>query len=117
MAKSYKDSTPKERYDSAIEADKAEWNPGTEIRKLVREKLGMDNENMAKGIELKAGNPSSDKPYELKPELKKKGGKITAANYDKEYGKIYRKAVKNMSSGGSASKRADGCCIRGKTKA
>jgi hypothetical protein len=47
----------------------------------------------------------------------KKGGKITAANYDKEYGKIYRKAVKNMSSGGSASARADGCCIRGKTKA
>jgi hypothetical protein len=49
---------------------------------------------------------------------KKKGGKITAANYDKEYGKIYRKAVKNMSSGGkTASSRADGCCIRGKTRA
>ena len=50
---------------------------------------------------------------------KKKGGKITTANYDKEYGKIYRKAVKNMSSGGSvssASKRADGCAVRGKTK-
>ena len=49
----------------------------------------------------------------------KKGGKITTANYDKEYGKIYRKAVKNMSSGGSvssASKRADGCAVRGKTK-
>lgn len=50
---------------------------------------------------------------------KKKGGKITAANYDKEYGKIYRKAVKKMSSGGSvgsASKRADGCATKGKTK-
>ena len=46
-----------------------------------------------------------------------KGGKITAANYDKEYGKIYRKAVKKMSSGGStASKRADGCATKGKTK-
>lgn len=93
MAKSYKDLTPKEKYESAIEADKAEWSPGTEIRKLVREKLGMDNENMAKDIELKAGKPSSDKPYELKPELKKKGGVIK-----------------------SASKRADGCAIRGKTK-
>jgi len=51
------------------------------------------------------------------PETKKKGGKITAANYDKEYGKIYRKAVKKMSSGGSASSRADGCAVRGKTKA
>jgi hypothetical protein len=50
---------------------------------------------------------------------KKKGGKITAANYDKEYGKIYRKAVKKMAKGGSvssASKRADGCCTKGKTK-
>ena len=50
---------------------------------------------------------------------KKKGGKITAANYDKEYGKIYRKAVKKMSSGGSvgsASKRADGIATKGKTK-
>jgi hypothetical protein len=49
----------------------------------------------------------------------KKGGKITAANYDKEYGKIYRKAVKKMSSGGSvgsASKRADGIAIKGKTR-
>jgi len=48
---------------------------------------------------------------------KKKGGKITAANYDKEYGKIYRKAVKKMAKGGTASSRADGCAVRGKTKA
>ena len=48
---------------------------------------------------------------------KKKGGKITAANYDKEYGKIYRKAVKKMSAGGStASKRADGIAVKGKTR-
>jgi hypothetical protein len=46
----------------------------------------------------------------------KKGGKITAANYDKEYGKIYRKAVKKMSSGGTASSRADGIAVKGKTR-
>jgi hypothetical protein len=47
----------------------------------------------------------------------KKGGKITAANYDKEYGKIYRKAVKKMASGGStASSRADGIAVKGKTR-
>jgi hypothetical protein len=46
----------------------------------------------------------------------KKGGKITAANYDKEYGKIYRKAVKKMSSGGTASSRADGIATKGKTR-
>ncbi len=39
----------------------------------------------------------------------KKGGKITAANYDKEYGKIYRKAVKKMCRGG-------GIEVRGKTR-
>jgi hypothetical protein len=46
----------------------------------------------------------------------KKGGKITAANYDKEYGKIYRKAVKKMSNGGTASSRADGIAVKGKTR-
>jgi L-lactate utilization protein LutB len=63
--------------------------------------------------------------YDVSTEVKKfdenykKGGKITAANYDKEYGKIYRKAVKKMSSGGSvgsASKRADGIAVKGKTR-
>jgi hypothetical protein len=44
-----------------------------------------------------------------KPVAKKKGGKITAANYDKEYGKIYRKAVKKMCRGG-------GIEVRGKTR-
>lgn len=34
-----------------------------------------------------------DKPEDV--EMYKKGGKITAENYDKEYGKIYRKALKN----------------------
>ena len=98
----YKDLTPKERYDSAIKAGEEPWSPGTEIRKLVREKLGMDNENMAKGIQLKAGKPSAEKPYELKPEVKKKGGSIKA---------------KCMSKGGmTASKRADGCAVKGKTK-
>lgn len=63
--------------------------------------------------------PKPEPKKELDKPVKKmaKGGKITAANYDKEYGKIYRKAVKKMSSGGStASKRADGIATKGKTK-
>ena len=76
MAKSYKDLTPKERYDSAIEADKADWNPGSEVRKLVRSKLGMDNENMSKGVELKLGPAKKDKLTDLNPVAKKKGGKV-----------------------------------------
>jgi len=103
MDKSYKDLTPKERYDSAIEADKADWSPGTEIRKLVRSKLGMDNENMSKGIELKLGPNKKDKPTDLNPVAKKKGG-----------------AIKKCCSGGKMAKggsvRGHGCETKGKTK-
>lgn len=93
-------------------------------------------DNKAKGIDLKVKSidvkdkvipmTKEDKEVLNSPEFKrasegtkdmKKGGKITTANYDKEYGKIYRKAVKNMSSGGTASSRADGCAVRGKTRA
>jgi hypothetical protein len=95
-------------------------------------------DNKAKGIDLKAkGIDIKDKVIPMTKEDAevintkefkkaseatkdmKKGGKITAANYDKEYGKIYRKAVKKMASGGSvgsASKRADGIATKGKTR-
>ena len=76
--------------------------------------------NMGKVIKESAAEKEPDLQEKARRSLGfKKGGKITTANYDKEYGKIYRKAVKNMSSGGSvssASKRADGCAVRGKTK-
>jgi len=67
--------------------------------------------------EMKDAIRSERKRAGLPTENMKKGGKITAANYDKEYGKIYRKAVKKMAKGGTASSRADGCAVRGKTKA
>jgi hypothetical protein len=88
-------------------------------------------DNKAKGIDLKdkvipmtkedaevINSKEFKKASEATKDMKK-GGKITAANYDKEYGKIYRKAVKKMASGGSvgsASKRADGIATKGKTK-
>lgn len=97
--KRYRELPGEQKVKSAEAAAAEPWSPGTEIRKIVREKLGMDNENMAKGIELKAGKPNKDKPYELKPELKKKGGMI-----------------KKYSKGGTASSRADGCATKGKTK-
>tara|TARA_R110000868_G_scaffold4696_3_gene29168 strand:+ start:73 stop:309 length:237 start_codon:yes stop_codon:yes gene_type:complete len=71
-SKQYKDLTPKEKYDSAIEADKAPWNPIQAAKDLIVEKL-------------------SPKKEEVKP-------------------------AKKMAKGGSASKRADGCAIKGKTK-
>ena len=139
--KRYRDLPPKEKYDSAIRAGEEPYSPGTEIRKIVRKKLGMDNENMAKPIELKAGKPSSEKPYELKPELKKKGGEVVktlknAGFYNKGKTKSEREKIvskvttkpqrigmvekmfsaKKMKAGGTASKRADGCATKGKTK-
>lgn len=100
--KRYRELPGEQKVKSAEAAAAEPWSPGTEIRKLVREKLGMDNENMAKGIQLKAGKPSAEKPYELKPEVKKKGGSIKA---------------KCMSKGGmTASRRADGIAVKGKTK-
>jgi hypothetical protein len=74
--KRYRELPGEQKVKSAEAAAAEPWSPGTEIKKLVKEKLGMDNENTAKGIELKAGKPSSKKPYELKPEAKKKGGKV-----------------------------------------
>jgi hypothetical protein len=71
--KEYKDLTPQEKYDSAIEADKAPWNPLKAAKEIIVEKFGPKKE-------------------EAKP-------------------------VKKMAKGGSASARADGCAIRGKTRA
>jgi hypothetical protein len=71
--KEYKDLTPEEKYKSAIEADKAPWNPIQTAKDLIVEKL-------------------SPKKEETKP-------------------------VKKMAKGGmTASKRADGCCTKGKTR-
>jgi hypothetical protein len=71
--KRYENLTPKEKYDSAIEADKAPWNPLKAAKEMIVEKI-------------------SPKKEEMKP-------------------------VKKMAKGGmTASKRADGCCTKGKTK-
>jgi hypothetical protein len=74
-SKEYKDLTPEEKYKSAIEADKAPWNPLKAAKEIIVEKFGPKKE---------PATPT--KKY-------KQGGKV-----------------------GSASKRADGCCVKGKTK-
>ena len=94
-------------YDKAreLESERAKKNPPKAIP-MTKEDAEVINSKEFK----KASEATMDK---------KKGGKITAANYDKEYGKIYRKAVKKMASGGSvssASKRADGIAVKGKTR-
>ena len=75
----YEDLTQEEKYKSAIEADKAPWNPLQTAKELIVEKL------------------TTKKP-EPKPVAKKRGGCM------------------KMAKGGSASARADGCAVKGKTK-
>ena len=97
--------------------DKALGNPHESAKRGLDQ--GYDEMKKAKKMEANKDKiiNKTDKEIKKFDEDYKKGGKITAANYDKEYGKIYRKAVKKMSSGGStASKRADGCATKGKTK-
>jgi len=105
-------STPKGIGKS--ENDMGPTNPGVEMLKGVKasEEAAKNKDEMEKAT-LKGASMGGMGPMQAK----KKGGKITAANYDKEYGKIYRKAVKKMAKGGTASSRADGCAVRGKTKA
>ena len=43
-SKQYKDLTPKEKYDSAIEADKAPWDPIQTAKDLIVEKLSPKKE-------------------------------------------------------------------------
>jgi hypothetical protein len=87
--KRYQELTPEERYNSAIEADKAPWNPLKAAKEIIVEKFGPKKE-------------------EAKPEKKyKKGGSVKSCG------------CKKMAKGGSvssASKRADGIASKGKTK-
>lgn len=61
------------------------------------------SDNKAKGIELKLGPSKKDKPTDLNPVAKKKGGTVKSCG------------CKKMASGGFVSK-ANGCAIRGKTR-
>ena len=92
---------------------------GADYKKFEMPRKNMPTENDMGPLPVPPADVKKVKKEKTSVEVerKAKGGKITAANYDKEYGKIYRKAVKKMSSGGStASKRADGCATKGKTK-
>ena len=109
MADSDKKTTMQSMMQSALDAQSA---AGVAKAKKTPPKVIPMTKEDAEVINSKEFKKASEATMD-----KKKGGKITAANYDKEYGKIYRKAVKKMSSGGTASSRADGCAVRGKTRA
>jgi hypothetical protein len=92
MAKEYKDLTPKEKYDSAVKQDADKSQPGT------MEMLG----NLGRSI--KDSVMGTNKPAPA-PEKKKAGGMCGGG-----------KTMKKMAGGGSASSRADGCAVKGKTR-
>ena len=89
MAKKYKDSTGEERVASAEKMAKEEYSPLKTLGKLAKEKL------MPKEVK----EPVPPTPPAGLPEGMKKGGMV--------------KSAKNK----SASSRADGCAVRGKTRA
>ena len=88
-----------ELYVAAIKKDQEPWNPGQKVLEFAKEKL----------MSSEAKKPVPPTPPAGLPEGKKKGGKVCACGGGK------------MAKGGmarsSASKRADGIAIRGKTRA
>jgi len=86
------DNELKDLYESGV-SDKDITSAKTKYAETMK-LMSKPSENKAKGIELKLGPSSKNKPTDLNPKAMKKGGKVK-----------------------SASARADGCCIRGKTRA
>jgi hypothetical protein len=116
----YKGPTPEE-IDRAARMMEANIPPGSSSRLRDTNPMPSKEEADKQRMEMERAMLKGANMGGMGPAMQgmKKGGVITAANYDKEYGKIYRKAVKKMSSGGSvgsASSRADGCATKGKTK-
>lgn len=144
--KRYRELSPKEKYDSAIRAGEEPYNPLQTVKDLIKEKedkqkntpMGALSQGARMGPALPKGEDESKK--ELKKAYKK-GGQVVktlknAGFYNKGKTKSEREKIvskvttkpqrigmvekmfsaKKMAKGGLASKRADGCAIKGKTR-
>jgi len=89
-----------------------EQPPKTTLQEVLREMKEAEYKNMSKKAELA--------PYEHKAEkMGRGGGGGGGGGGGMGIGKMNRDITKNYSKGGkisSASKRADGCCVKGKTR-
>lgn len=69
-----------------------------------------------RGFEPRPGESDSERlKREMAELLRRAKGKAKGANYD-HYNNAKGGSIKKMAAGGSASKRADGCATKGKTK-
>lgn len=69
-----------------------------------------------RGFEPRPGESDSERlKREMAELLRRAKGKASGANYD-HYNNAKGGSIKKMAAGGSASKRADGCATKGKTK-
>ena len=68
--KRYRDLSPKEKYDSAVKAEKEPWNPLDAAKALVEEKMS-PKKDVKKGIEEGITKGTSGKDLGLK-----KGGSV-----------------------------------------
>ena len=93
--KRYRDLTPEEKYKSAVEADKAPWNPVATAKELIIEKLSPKKQTPKPA--LKYGPSEEVKKFD---ENYKKGGCV------------------KKTSGGKVSQlaKANGIAVRGRSK-
>ena len=71
--KEYKDLTPQEKYDSAIEADKAPWNPLKEAKALIIEKISPKKEESKPVKKMAKGGSASARADGIATKGKTKG--------------------------------------------
>jgi hypothetical protein len=74
--KEYKDLTPKERYDSALKADKEPWNPLAAAKEMIKEKMAPKKDLKKGALEGMKYGPGLSKEVSKFDENYKKGGKV-----------------------------------------
>ena len=96
---------------------------GSKIAKMLG---GKTVESESFKPQIKIGSYAADKAYKAEMDAGRKGkadidpygaAKAAAQNADDEVSREHSRGMKKGGKVGSASKRADGCCIRGKTRA
>jgi len=99
--KRYRELPPKEKYDSAIRAGEEPYNPLQTVKDLIKEKEDKQKNTpmgaLSQGARMGPALPKGEDESKKEP----------------------AKPVKKMAKGGSvssASKRADGCAVKGKTR-
>lgn len=116
------DPNKKQLMDAAVAKDKADWKPLAAAKRFVKSTLAENPvTKMGKMVvdSVKEGNKNAEMNDQVQNQLQTDRNEKAYQDYEKRRasGQDYKKGgCVKMSKGGSASKRADGCCQRGKTR-